>query len=286
MAAGVKILKEEPYYSWWSRKEKPLCGCGHDQESIGVGVEGHQAEPCHGAAIERDGKVVYVCRDPARHGAADPRVAREQERQRQEREKARLGREAARARREAIATVLSTANTSHLPFAAAQVLACWRVDESKLACQLLDLPPEPGRYSPSYTEALSEYAGRGMAAAIKALLALALASGEAIVTGSWGGASERTRRHLELLVAAGYQPHKIDRKHLTGEEQGGGARGARLPRLRLHRGEGVQGRLRVGRGSRQPRRPLHALPAGRARRLGRRRPRRRGVAVSPCTSSE
>jgi ParB/RepB/Spo0J family partition protein len=218
-STGVRILKEEPHYVWWNRVEKPLMGCGHDLEAIGLTIEQHQGEPCHAAAIERDGSVVHVCCEPARHGAVDPKAAREEERQRQQREQGRLGREAAQRRREAIATVLAAANTSHLAAAARQVLAGWRVDECRLACQFLGLPPKPGRYSPSYPDALSEYAGRSMAAAVKAVLALALAGGEAIVTSSWGGVSERSRRHLELLVAAGYQPNDLDRKHLEDEAQ-------------------------------------------------------------------
>jgi ParB family chromosome partitioning protein len=111
MAAGVKILKEERYYSWGNRPEKPLRGCGHDYDTttLTLTVAKHRGEPCHAAAIEPDGNVVYVCREPARHSAADPKVAREQERQRQEREEARLSREAAKRRREAIATVLAAA---------------------------------------------------------------------------------------------------------------------------------------------------------------------------------
>ncbi len=170
MAAGVKVLKEERYYSWGNRPEKPLRGCGHDYDTttLTLTVAKHRGEPCHAAAIELNGNVIYVCREPARHIGADPKVAREQERQRQEREEARLSREAAKRRREAIATVLAAANTSHLPIAASQVLAGWRVDESKLS----------------------------------------------LVGGSWGGVSARRRRHLELLVRAGYEPSEADRKHL------------------------------------------------------------------------
>lgn len=231
MSAGVTILKEEPYYSWHGRPEKPLKGCGHDYESIGLSVEQHQGEPCHAAAIERDGSIVYVCREPARHGAVDARAARLKDEQRKIREESRLAREAAAKRREAIATVLAASNTSQLPFAAGQVIAGWRVDECRLACGYLGLAPKPGRYSPSYTEALAEHAGRNMGTAIKAILALALAGGEQIVGGSWGGVSERSRRHLELLVAAGYQPNAADRKHLAGKDPDGDEAG--IPTCRV-----------------------------------------------------
>jgi ParB/RepB/Spo0J family partition protein len=217
-SAGVEILKEETYYSWHSRPEKPLKGCGHDYESIGLTVEQHQTDPCHAAAIERDGKVVYICREPARHGAVDPAAARLKAEQRKVREEGRQAREAAAKRREAIVTVLASSNTSSLPFAASQVIAGWRVDDCRLACNFLGLQPKLGRYSPSYTEALAEHAGRNMGTAIKAVLALALASGEMIVGGTWGGISERSKRHLELLVAAGYQPGPTDRKHLAGKD--------------------------------------------------------------------
>jgi hypothetical protein len=45
---------------------------------------------------------------------------------------------------------------------------------------------------------------------------LALAAGEQIVNSTWGGVNERSKRHLELLVNAGYQPTGVDRKHLEG----------------------------------------------------------------------
>jgi ParB/RepB/Spo0J family partition protein len=215
MSAGVKVLKEEPYYHWWGRKEKPLQGCGHDQEAIRVSVDQHQPEPCHAAAIDREGKVTYVCTDPARHGLVDPRKTKEQQEQKRQRELSKRSAAAAAKRRETIASVLAAANTSQLPFAARQVLEGWRVDESRLACQLLGIPAKPGKYSPSWTDALGEYAARSMGSAIKALLALALAAGEQIVTSSWGGVGERSKRHLELLVAAGYEPSAIDRKHVT-----------------------------------------------------------------------
>jgi ParB family chromosome partitioning protein len=215
MSAGVRILKEEPHYSWWNRKETPLLGCGHDYEAIQLTVEQHQGEHCHAAAIERDGKVVYVCCDPSRHGLVDTRKAKEQRQEKRQREQAKQGAAAAARRRETIAAVLAAANTSQLPFAARQVLEGWRVDECRLACQLLGIPPQPGQYSPSWTGALGDYAGRSVGAAIKALLALALAAGEQIVTSSWGGVSERSKRHLELLVSAGYNPTAADRKHVT-----------------------------------------------------------------------
>jgi ParB/RepB/Spo0J family partition protein len=216
MSAGVRILKEEPYYSWYGRKETPLLFCGHDNLAIPLTVEQHQGEPCHAAAIDREGKVTLVCRDPSRHGLVDARKAQEQREQKHQREQAKERAAAAAARRETIATVLAAANTSQLPFAARQVLEGWRVDESRLACQLLGIPAKPAKYGPSWTDALGEYAGRSMGAAIKALLALALASGEQIVTSTWGGVNERSKRHLELLVAAGHRPAAIDRKHLEG----------------------------------------------------------------------
>jgi ParB/RepB/Spo0J family partition protein len=215
MSAGVKILKEEPWYHWWDRPEKPLLGCGSDHVAIKLTVEQHQAEPCHAAAIDREGKVTYVCRNPARHGLVDARNEKERQERQQQRAQSKASAAAAARRRETIGAVLAAANTSQLPFAARQVLEGWRVDECRLACELLGIPAKPGRHSPSWTGALSEYASRSMGAAIKALLALALAAGEQIVTSSWGGVGERSRRHLELLVAAGYEPSAIDKKHLT-----------------------------------------------------------------------
>jgi ParB/RepB/Spo0J family partition protein len=215
MSAGVKILKEEPYYHWWGRPEKPLLGCGSDHEAIKLTVDRHQDEPCHAAAIDRDGKVTYVCRDPKRHGLIDAREEKQRQERQEQRELAKESAAAAARRRETIAAVLAAANTSQVPFAARQILAGWRVDECKLACQLLGIPAVPGRFGASWTDALAEYAARNLGAATRALLALALAAGEQIVTSSWGGAGERSKRHLELLVAAGYQPSAADRKHLT-----------------------------------------------------------------------
>src|SRR6266542_5927950 len=98
--ADVKILKEQDYYSWYSRREQPLLGCGHDHETLKLSVEQHQGEPCHAAAIDREGKVVYVCQDPSRHGDADPAASARAEKARREQEQHRLRREAGRGRRE------------------------------------------------------------------------------------------------------------------------------------------------------------------------------------------
>jgi ParB/RepB/Spo0J family partition protein len=214
-SSGVRVLEEERHYAWWNRSETPLLGCGHDHEAIGLTAERHQAEPCHAAAVERSGRVVFVCLDPSRHGMVNPLNAKEQHELKRQRQRIVQSAAAATRRRDTIAAVLAAANSSQLPFAARQVLEGWRIDESRLACQLLGIAPGPGQGSPSCTDALGEYAGRSMGAAIRALLALALAAGEQIVTSSWGGVSERSRRHMELLVSAGYQPGAIDREHLT-----------------------------------------------------------------------
>jgi len=211
MAAGVKILKEEPYYNWYGRREKPLKGSDHDHAAIPLTVEQHQGEPCHAAAIERDGKIVYVCREPARHGILDTAARHEEQRQRQN-EESRLRAAAAARRREAIATVLAAANTSHLPFAASQVAAGWAVNDCRLACQFLDLLPVAGRHN----EAMAEYARRSMATAIRAVLALGLAGAELAI--EYGGGGDRSKRHLELLVTAGYEPSEVDRHHLVDED--------------------------------------------------------------------
>jgi ParB/RepB/Spo0J family partition protein len=213
-AAGVRILKEEQHYSWANRAEAPLLGCGHDHEAIGLTVEEHQGEPCHAAAVERSGNVVHVCCDPVRHGLVVEQQARLEREQRREREQVERAAAASARRRESIAAVLAAANSSHLAFAARQVLEGGRVDESRLACELLGIPANAGPHGPSWTEALGEYVGRSMGTAIRALLALALAAGEQIVTSPFGGVGERSRRHLELLVEAGYRPTGVDQKHL------------------------------------------------------------------------
>jgi ParB/RepB/Spo0J family partition protein len=226
MSAGVKVIKERDYYGWTDMRERPLAGQkGHDHAAIRMAVKEHKGQPCHGAAIDRLGEVIYVCRDPSRHPDADPRTAAQvvEARQRQEEQRVdnRLRREAAHGRRAAIERVLASANTSNLPFAARQVTAHWRHEETKVACGLLGLEPveERGPYGThrDYRAALSGYAVGSMAAAIRALLALALASGEASVGSNWGGTSELGKRHMEVLAAAGYEPNDSDRKHLTGE---------------------------------------------------------------------
>lgn len=225
MAAGVKILKEQEFYSWTGGRERPLQGQGHDHAAIGLTVEEHQGEPCLAAAIDRLGKVIFVCRDPTRHPDVDPRTAAQVVKARQEqdeqREDNRLRREASSGRRAAIERVLAGANTSSLTFAARQVTDHSGREETKVACGLLGLEPveerhEYGAYR-DYRAALSGYAAGSMAAAIRALLALALASGEATVGSTWAGTTELGKRHMEVLAAAGYQPNDSDRKHLTGE---------------------------------------------------------------------
>jgi ParB/RepB/Spo0J family partition protein len=227
MSAGVRVLKERDYYSWTSLRERPLLGQGreHEPAAIPLTVEAHKGEPCHAAAIDREGKVAFVCDDPARHPEVDRRTAAQivkaRDEQAEQREDNRRRREASRGRREAIERVLAGANSSNLPFAAAQVTAHWRHEETKVACGLLGLEPveEHGQYGThrDYRASLSRYAAGSMAAGARALLALALACGEASVGSTWAGTSELGRRHMEALAAAGYEPNDSDRKHLTGE---------------------------------------------------------------------
>lgn len=224
-AAGVRILKEQDYYSWTGMRERPLLGQGVDYAAVQLTVEAHEGEPCHAAAIDRDGNVILVCADPRRHPDVDPKTAAEivQARQQHEeqREENRLRREAAAGRKEAMQRVLAAANTSQLAFAARQITAHWRLDETKTACSLLGLAPveERGPYGTrkDYQAALSGHAGGSMKAAIEALLALALACGEAHVGSNWISPNGLGKRHMELLAAAGHQPNDSDRKHLTGE---------------------------------------------------------------------
>jgi ParB/RepB/Spo0J family partition protein len=224
--AGVKILKEQDYYSWYSSAAKPLKGQGpgSDYEAIGVTVKQHQGEPCHAAAIDRDGTVTYVCREPFRHAAADPKMAAKVEaaksEQARQREENKLRQEAARGRHEAMGRVLAAANTSHLTTAARQILKAGRVSEAKIACELLGLEAPKSRYGmPSYCETLADYAAKSMAAAIRALVALGLATAEEHVASQWGGPTDLTKRHLEQLAAAGYEPNDSDRKHLEGRPE-------------------------------------------------------------------
>jgi ParB/RepB/Spo0J family partition protein len=225
MADGTRILKERGWYDWTTMVERPLLGQRQDHSAVRMTVEAHQAEPCHAAAVGREGTVTYVCTDPTRHGEADPGSAARAEEARQHAQQQRLEnrirREAAHGRREAMERALAAANTGNLTFAATQITSHWRLAESELACALLGLEPivekNECRTYKSYQATLGAYAGTSMTAAIRAMLALALACGEATVASTWGGVTELSRRHVQQLVALGYEPNESDRKHLAGE---------------------------------------------------------------------
>lgn len=89
MTAGVRILKEQELYGWTGSRERPLLGQGHDHAAIRMTLEQHQAEPCHAAAIDREGRAIHVCWDPSRHAGADPKTAAEIVKARQEQEEQR-----------------------------------------------------------------------------------------------------------------------------------------------------------------------------------------------------
>jgi ParB/RepB/Spo0J family partition protein len=231
---GVRVLAERDYFSWSGQQDRPLSGQGreHDFMAIPLAVEAHRTEPCHAAIIDRDGHVVYVCEDPARHPEVDRKTAahlvRVREDEQRQRVLNRLRRDAASGRRAAMERVLAAATTSQLTGVARQLVSSWRVEESKQACSLLGLQPIEVREAygthKNYQAALCEYAGTSLGAAAKALMALALACGEAHVGNNWMGPNGVGKRHMELLTAAGYQANDADRPHLTGERKHGRCR--------------------------------------------------------------
>jgi ParB/RepB/Spo0J family partition protein len=230
--AGVELLKEhDSYINWRIRKEKPLHGQGRmlDYEAIKVTVDEHREQPCHAAVMDSDGQVVYVCREPDRHMDADPTMAAKIQEQREEKAQRRatnkLQREATAARRPALDTVLAAANTSHLPFAALQVLSLrGHQNIAEAACRLLGLRARPSKYGwTDYAALLGKYAGQNLGAATRALMAMALACGEERVDGPYGAGDEFSQRHMQLLVAAGYMPNEFDGRHLgvrDGDDEG------------------------------------------------------------------
>jgi hypothetical protein len=225
MSVGVRILKERDWYDWHTMLERPLLGQELDHSAVQLTVEAHKTEPCHAAAVQRDGKVIFVCADPSRHGEVDPgsasRAAQTQQHTQQQRRENRLRRDAAQGRRQTMERALAAASPTDLTFAARQITGNWRLDDSKLACNLLGVEPivEQGGYGShkNYQAALSAYAAGSQAAAIRAVLALAFACGEGTVCSTWGGVTALSRRHVEQLAARGYEANESDRKHLSSE---------------------------------------------------------------------
>src|SRR5205807_1378200 len=69
-AAGVAVVEHPGNGNWLNRPERPLSGQEEgiwDRPQLDIAVEDHAEEPCHGAAVDREARVVHVCLAPDRH---------------------------------------------------------------------------------------------------------------------------------------------------------------------------------------------------------------------------
>jgi ParB family chromosome partitioning protein len=217
-SAGVKILKEQPGYGWYSRKEKPLLGQGADYEAIGLTVEQHKDQPCHAAAIDGEGRVIHVCTEPERHVDEDARAkaatqeqARRSEGRQKELRKNKQLKLETEARAKTAAHVLEVGDLSaQLTFIAVQLADTARTDEGRVACELLSLDADKQRFGyPDYSTALVKHAQTSKKAAWQVLTALAMAQSEGRLRNRWSGQSEKDKAYLEMLTAAGYVKPKL-----------------------------------------------------------------------------
>ncbi len=216
-AAGVKLLKEEPHYSWYSRKEKPLAGQG-EYESITITREKHEAEPCHAAVIDQLGKVTYVCTRPDNHPGLKKtsplgRLSPSEKAQRSKRlAEAKAKRQAEDARTIVMKSLLKRVPRSAADFILRALVETTRSDLASIACELLGLQATRGKYYGP--EVLRKYARKGDAELWRAGLAIAFGVAEAhLRTGyAYGQTKERLREHLEFLKAAGHQLSSVEKQ--------------------------------------------------------------------------
>jgi ParB/RepB/Spo0J family partition protein len=85
-AAGVAVVEHPGNGNWLNRPERPLSGQEEgiwDRPQLDIAVADHAGEPCHGAAVDRQGVVVHVCLAPDRHEGDGDAPAAEAEARRQ-----------------------------------------------------------------------------------------------------------------------------------------------------------------------------------------------------------
>lgn len=218
-AVGVKILKEEPWYSWSNRKEKPLTGQrDFDYDAIGITVAKHQKEPCHAAAIDQHAKVIYVCTNPKNHpGAKQPPRSLNQSPGQRAANKKRLEeqkqqREAQSVRTDFIAKLLKDPKKGSVgPFILDQFVQHASSDEARIALELLrgEKPKKDG--SGYFPDMLSKYAEKGENELWRAGLALAFATGEMPLRSGYGR-GKAGNRYVAFLQASGYKLKPIEKK--------------------------------------------------------------------------
>lgn len=61
---GVRLVEDG---NWHQRTEQQL-GRGYHQ--MDIAVEAHAGEPCHAAAVDEEGEVLWVCTEPSRHASS------------------------------------------------------------------------------------------------------------------------------------------------------------------------------------------------------------------------
>lgn len=210
-AAGVAVVEEWSRYGGSARSAVAI-GDGHGE--LPVDIEVHQGESCHAAHVTRSGDVVWLCTDPTRHrpgggsaveapADAAPTAAEVRTADRElSRARAAIARERVAFTAELLGRRLPKGDTTEL--VAHQMVAVASTNQARSACDLLQLEPVSGRFGPDHRATLAGFAAASSANRERAVLALALATGEERVR--LGARDESARRHLGFLQSFGYEP--------------------------------------------------------------------------------
>lgn len=220
---GVKVV-ERPQYGWYSSSSK-VRKLGKGYGEVPIARTKHAAERCHGAVVERDGEVVYVCTNPQRHGISDASPASAARRAEDAKGKleARQLKEAREARWVAMRSILSKKPRvidGLSVFVARQLVDAANVAPSRVACQILELEVPAvkqgsGASHRDWHGVLVKYSRENDANAIRAGIALAFGEVEDRIGQNYVKDWTRHRRHFDFLVEqAHYQLAVIERDRL------------------------------------------------------------------------
>lgn len=184
----------------------------------------HRKEPCHGATVDPEGAVLYVCTDFSRHEkkggskvkAKTPKPGRtksvDPDSPDPEREAKKLRREAQGARAEKLSKLL----TDRLPVAEEAgikdryIVGSADMVKAKIACELLGVEAEAN----AHQRRLAEFASRGAKDLQRAARAVAIASAEQEVRSTYSWDVETILGHFEFLKRHGYSLSEFEKSYL------------------------------------------------------------------------
>lgn len=221
----LQMARRQPHY-WEPPKGTLKLG---EWDGLDISVARHRKEPCHAAAVDSDGKRIYLCREPSRHAKTSATAKRKTDRDRQSAKRRAHEKElrtAAAARRAHVGSLL----TSGLPKPEAisvmfeGFLRHCQQEPKKLACQLLGLEPRRTKRDPEYSYvsvdydgALAELAAKSERDLLRVAAAIAFGGTEQYLSpGSYHG-WRGDKPYFELLERHGYKTSAAEKVELAGK---------------------------------------------------------------------